>query len=121
MTIFEVIKTDLEKRWDVEVNQVDPRIDTLTVSIGDDDYTVEVEAIDVDDEDRGQGRAMLAGDYKAPATIKDHVGILDMCLHALRNSEHAEKIDDLTTDGDGSDCEAIFEHSDEGDMIIRVR
>ena len=53
--------------------------------------------------------------------IKDHCGILDICLRAMQVSDFAPKIDDLYTDGDHKGCEASFRIQGEGYYIIKVR
>lgn len=44
--------------------------------------------------------------------LKSHVDVLDACLGILAHSPLGQYISDLTTDGDGTDCEAIFKMGD---------
>lgn len=83
-------------------------------------YTVELEETPVDAEDRGDGNTL---DEIEPIIKKpeSHAEILDVCLLAMKNSGRCrEAIEDLTTDGDGNDCEAIFT-VDETYYILKVR
>lgn len=58
----------------------------------------------------------------APDKCESHTDILDVCLVALAsNPNWVQKIDCLTTDGDGSDCEAIFRFDGKDGMIVKVR
>lgn len=78
-------------------------------------YTVEVDYFD-DEGDTSGGE--LDPKYPRPSKIKNHCDILDACLAALART--GLKVTSLTTDGDGSDCEAIFRVGEQA-YIIKVR
>jgi hypothetical protein len=92
------------------------------VILGDNEFTVSLESVDeVDDDEIGKGQK-LSKLSKPVKAVKDHVNVLDVCLHALANDDAAFKaISDVTTDGDHKDCEAIFALKDYFYRTLKVR
>lgn len=103
----------------VEVVNVQP--DGFDVEIGDDLYTVRLDTFDCDEDDGGDGTT-LDRKIKDLTAIEDHADILSACLDAMARDESIrDAVTDLTTDGDGKDCEAIFNVEGDGYYILKVR
>ena len=77
------------------------------------DYTVELDDFDDDSDPKG------LGDVFGPSTLDNHFGVLYRNLHAMCNAGIA--FSDVSIDGDGKDCEAIFWLNDHGWVILKVR
>ena len=93
---------------------------TLEFSLADgDSYEVSLDEFDEDEDDPIGGEPM-SSDYPRPGSIIDHVGVLDAILNAIADSPHRQHVTGLTTDGDGSDCEAVF-HLYGDPTVLRVR
>jgi soluble P-type ATPase len=95
---------------------------------GGDRFTVKLDEASVTKEEEGDGiklqpdgkhtREKLHPKY----VVKDHSDILDVCLAAMAaDAEIQTAVTDLTTDGDGRDCEAIFHVPEYGYLILKVR
>lgn len=94
--------------------------DILIVSLANgDSYEVGLGEFD-EDEDAPFGDEPMSQDYFRPVSITDHVTLLDAILHSIAESPHRRHVTGLTTDGDGSDCEAIF-NFDGDPIILKVR
>ena len=93
---------------------------TLDVSLGNGgSYEVSLDEFDEDEDDPIGDEPMSEG-YEPPGSITDHATLLDAILHGIARSPHRKHVTGLTTDGDGSDCEAIFDfHGDP--TILKVR
>lgn len=104
----ELILAAIQKKLG-EYHGVESRLagDTIHVYIGSDSWKIQLEETEIDPEERGKGNSPKIEEFKSPMTLKDHCKILDLCL-AVLVQELCPFISDLTTDGDNSDCEAIF-------------
>ena len=86
------------------------RVDDSTLDVRLDNggsFKVVLDELDGDEGDPIGHEPMSPG-YRRPDLITDHGTLLDAMLYALADSPHRHHITGLTTDGDGSDCEAIF-------------
>lgn len=94
--------------------------ENYTVQLNGKEYTVSLDATDPEEDEIGD--APMSDGFKKPKTVKDHVGILDLCLYVMASDPSIrETISDLSTDGDGSDCEAIFCYAATDYFILKVR
>lgn len=119
MTIIEVCADALAKYKGVEVKATPARI---AVTAGDARFRVSLVDAGIENDERGKGGRLTDEKFqKAPTKIVDHYDVLNACLYALARSEHCDRVSDLTVDGDGKDCEAIFTHVAMGDCSLRVR
>ena len=85
------------------------------------EYTVTLTDVDVDEDD-DLPSAPLPQLRRHDGPVENHVHVLDVCLHAVSaDPECRRAISDLSTDGDGSDCEAIFQTAAEGWLALKVR
>lgn len=111
-----------EGRTDVVVESADSFNFVVTINETEDSYRVTIDDADVEEDETGDGRKLSDFALAEPKKIIDHTQILDVCLIAMKaDAEIKEAVNDLTTDGDGSDCEAIFEAGDEGYLKLKVR
>lgn len=88
--------------------------------VGGNKYTVKIDEADVEP-DEGVGVSLPDLRTRAVPAVKNHVDILDVCLHALKASDYAKHLEGVTTDGDHRDCEAIFYTEDDGWLSLKVR
>lgn len=89
-----------------------------------DEFTITVDDADVEDDEMGDGSTLPAGRSFVKLIDKDteHGDLLDACLDAIaQDPELQPLVEDLTTDGDGKDCEAIFDLAGYGYVTLKVR
>ena len=111
--LIDEAQADLAKYHGLSLEREDST--TLIVTVSDDEFTVSIDDFDEDDADP-IGQDPMSDGYDRPAAVTDHVTLLDAILACLAGSDHRRLVKGLTTDGDGSDCEAIFAH--DGDPTI---
>jgi hypothetical protein len=70
-------------------------------------WTVTLEGSEDGTEEKSASLAKAA--RRVPEKVKDHWNVLECCLRALADNRwSAERISQVTTDGDNHDCEALF-------------
>lgn len=66
-------------------------------------------------------RVPFEGPVRRGQKLDNHFSVLDAALAALHDDPTARaNMTDLSTDGDGSDCEAIFHYAGEGWLKLKV-
>jgi hypothetical protein len=119
--LFYFIEKALAKRPDVEAERIQNTYQIKLRPLTRDDYfSVRLEEFETDGEEEGAGGGLDPDLWPEPRHVWDHTDILDVALHALASSPLCPHIDDLTTDGDNTDCEAIFRYDDEW-YVLKVR
>jgi hypothetical protein len=131
MAILMACHAAFKARPDVHVEDIDE--DSFTVTLMDESvYTIILDEADVEEDEEGDG-CLLSPDKHEKSrfdaeqfSLYDHTNVLDVCLAAMaHNAEIRAAVSDLTTDGDGWNCEAIFklaetDESDEGYYALKV-
>jgi len=118
MSLLTEIADHLAGYVGMSVTPGDGRFLDLSLANGN-SYEVSLDGFD-EDEDDPIGDHPMSQDYPRPDSLTDHVSLLDAILHGIARSSHRNRIKGLTSDGDGTGCEAIFDYLSEP-SILKVR
>jgi hypothetical protein len=120
--IFGHVRAALAGRKDLRIDEIEGHTVNFTLSDGT-PYYAQLDDADVEPEEEGGGTTLHKFLSRTmPLSIKSPSDVLDVCLNALAaDARCMAAVSDLTTDGDGSDCEAIFKTPTDGHLVLKVR